>query len=76
VAKFIAQKFHSPACLNSSCTPNGSGVVCVPMAGLNQFGCNSRGTLKVNSVNGTAATAKADLKNNGFLLSPLCGLAS
>jgi len=135
VAKFIAQKFHSAACLNSSCTPNGSGVVCVPAAGLNQFGCNEHGTLKLNSVNGTApttgsgkstvinssyspsflntiydvvrydsttpdhipaylepqfaaasaatpgwycsaATAKADLKNYGFLLSPLCGLAS
>ena len=56
VAKFIAQKFHSAACLNSSCTPNGSGVVCVPTAGLNQFGCNEHGTLKVNSVNGTAPT--------------------
>src|SRR6185437_2600477 len=103
--------------------------------GLNQFGCNEHGTLKINSVNGTvptagsgksmtinpsfsaaflnniydvvrydsttpdhipaylepqfaaasaavpgwncsAATAKADLKNYGFLLSPLCGLAS
>jgi ABC-type phosphate transport system substrate-binding protein len=135
VAKFIAQKFHSAACLNSACTPNSSGVVCVPAAGLNQFGCNEHGTLKVNSVNGTApttgngksttinpgysapflntiydvvrydsttpdripayleplfgsasaatpgwdcsnATAKADLKNYGFLLSPLCGLAS
>ena len=135
VAKFIAQKFHSAACLNSSCTPNSSGVVCVPTAGLNQFGCNEHGTLKVNSVNGTApttgsgksttinpsysapflntiydvvrydsttpdhipaylepqfaaasaaipgwdcsnATAKADLKNYGFLLSPLCGLTS
>jgi ABC-type phosphate transport system substrate-binding protein len=135
VAKFIAQKFHSAACLNSSCTPNGSGVVCVPTAGLNQFGCNEHGTLKVNSINGTApttgtgkattinpsfsaaflntiydvvrydsttpdhipaylepqfgsasaatpgwdcsaATAKTDLKNYGFLLSPLCGLTS
>jgi ABC-type phosphate transport system substrate-binding protein len=135
VAKFIAQKFHSANCLNSSCTPNGSGVVCTPAAGQNQFGCNEHGTLKLNSVNGTApttgsgkgttinpsfsaaflntiydvvrydsttpdhipaylepqfaaasatvpgwdcssATAKADLKNYGFLLSPLCGVAS
>jgi len=135
VAKFIAQKFHSAACLNTACTPNSNRVVCVPAAGLNQFGCNEHGTLKINSVNGTvptagsgksmtinpsfsaaflnniydvvrydsttpdhipaylepqfaaasaavpgwncsAATAKADLKNYGFLLSPLCGLAS
>jgi ABC-type phosphate transport system substrate-binding protein len=135
VAKFIAQKFHSAACLNSACTPNSSGVVCTPVAGQNQFGCNEHGTLKLNSVNGTApttgkgkvttinpsfsaaflntiydvvrydsttpdhipaylepqfasasaatpgwycssTTAKADLKNYGFLLSPLCGLAS
>ena len=56
VAKFIAQKFHSATCLNSSCTPNSNGVVCVPTAGLNQFGCNEHGTLKINSVNGTAPT--------------------
>jgi ABC-type phosphate transport system substrate-binding protein len=135
VAKFISQKFHSASCLNSSCTPNSNGVVCVPAAGLNEFGCNEHGTLKVNSVNGTApttgkgksttinpnfsaaflntiydvvrydsttpdhipayleplfaaasaatpgwacssTTAKTDLKNYGFLLSPLCGVAS
>jgi ABC-type phosphate transport system substrate-binding protein len=135
VAKFIAQKFHSAACLNSSCTPDSNGVVCTPTAGFNLFGCNLHGTLKINSINGTAPTtgtgkgttinpsfsatflnpiydvvrydsttpdhipayleqlyaaasaatpgwacsstaAKADLKNYGYLLSPLCGIAS
>jgi len=135
VAKWIAQKFHSAACLNSSCTPDANGVVCKPVAGQNQFGCNLHGTLKVNSINGTAptagtgkattinpnfsatfinpifdvvrydattpdhipaylerlyasasaatpgwvcssATAKADLKHYGDLLSPLCGTTS
>ena len=135
VAKFIAQKFHSANCLNSACTPNSNGVVCVPVAGQNQFGCNEHGTLKLNSINGTtpttgtgksttinpsfsapflntiydvvrydsttpdhipayleplfasssaatpgwacsSTTAKTDLKNYGFLLSPLCGLTS
>jgi ABC-type phosphate transport system substrate-binding protein len=136
VAKYIAQKFHSAHCLNSGCTPNGSGVVCTPTAGQNQFGCNLHGTLKLNSINGIApttgtgtgttintsfaatsygnpisdvvrydsttpdhipaylerlyatasaatpgwvcssATAKADLKHYGYLLSPLCGIPS
>lgn len=136
VAKYIAQRFHSATCLNSGCTPNGSGVVCTPAAGQNQFGCNLHGTLKLNSINGIApttgtgtgttintsfasssygnpisdvvrfdpttpdhipaylerlyasasastpgwacsnATAKADLKHYGYLLSPLCGIPS
>ena len=102
------------------------------MTGQNQFGCDLHGTLKLNSINGsapttgtgkstilnqtffnssgfgnpisdvvrfdstttdhipaylepifgrsgwacTSTTAKADLKNYGFLLSPLCGVAS
>ena len=135
VAKWIAQKFHSAHCLNAGCTPNGSGVVCTPTGGQNQFGCDLHGTLKLNSINGTApttgagtgttinssfsptflnpiydvvrydastpdhipayleplyaaasaatpgwactsATAKADLKHYGYLLSPLCGVPS
>jgi phosphate transport system substrate-binding protein len=135
VAKWIAQKFHSAHCLNAGCAPNGSGVVCTPAAGQNQFGCDLHGTLKLGSINGTApttgsgtgttinpgfsatflnpiydvvrfdattpdhipaylepiyaaasaatpgwacssATAKADLKHYGYLLSPLCGAAS
>jgi hypothetical protein len=131
VAKWIAQRFHSAHCLSSGCTPNGSGVVCTPVTGQDQFGCDQHGTLKLNSINGiapttgtgkstvisqgfsqtsygnpisdvvrydstttdhipaylepifgvsgwacTSATAKADLKNYGFLLSPLCGVAS
>jgi ABC-type phosphate transport system substrate-binding protein len=130
-AKWIAQKFHSAHCLNSGCTPNSSGVVCTPVTGQDQFGCDQHGTLKLNSINGivpttgtgksttinqgfyqtsygnpisdvvrydstttdhipaylepifgvsgwacTNTTAKADLKNYGFVLSPLCGVAS
>ena len=130
VAKWIAQRFHSAHCLNSGCAPSG-GVVCKPVTGQNQFGCDLHGTLKLNSINGIApttgtgkstvinqsfsqssygnpvsdvvrfdstttdhipaylepivgtsgwactnTTAKADLKNYGYLLSPLCGIAS
>ena len=130
VAKWIAQKFHSAPCLNSTCTAS-SGVICKPATGQNQFGCDQHGTLKLNSINGiapttgtgkatvinpsfygtsygnpisdvvrydstttdhipaylepiygahgwacTSKTAKADLKNYGFVLLPTCGLAS
>lgn len=55
IAKYIAQRYHSAACLNSSCTPV-SGVECKPAAGQNLFGCDEHGTLRLRSVNGTAPT--------------------
>jgi ABC-type phosphate transport system substrate-binding protein len=55
VAKYIAEKFHSAKCLNSTCTPV-SGKVCKPASGQNLFGCDEHGTLKLNSINGTKPT--------------------
>lgn len=55
IAKYIAQRYHSATCLNSSCTPV-SGVECKPATGKNLFGCDEHGTLKLNSVNGTKPT--------------------
>jgi ABC-type phosphate transport system substrate-binding protein len=55
IAKFIAQRYHSAKCFNSGCTPV-SGKVCKPASGQNLFGCDEHGTLKLNSVNGTAPT--------------------
>ena len=72
VAKWIAQKFHSAHCLNSGCTPNGSGVVCTPVTGQNQFGCDLHGTLKLNSINGiapTTGTGKSTTINLSFFQS-------
>jgi ABC-type phosphate transport system substrate-binding protein len=56
VSKYIAQRYHSAKCLNSACTPNGSGVVCTPSGGQNLFGCDTRGTMVLNEINGTAPT--------------------
>ena len=134
--KYIAERFHSATCFNSSCTPNGSGLRCTPSGTQNLFGCNNHGTLVLKKINGIApttgtgqgtvinsafpatfqrtvfevvpfdpatsdhipgatspvggvnleqifgasgfvctnATAKADLKKYGFLVSPLCGI--
>lgn len=55
IAKYIAQRYHSAKCLNSSCTAV-SGVECKPATGQNLFGCDEHGTLKLNSVNGTKPT--------------------
>ena len=72
IAKFIAQRYHSAKCLNSSCTAV-SGVECNPAKGQNLFGCDEHGTLKVNSVNGikpTAGTAPNVTINSTFGSSP------
>jgi ABC-type phosphate transport system substrate-binding protein len=72
IAKFIAQRYHSAKCLNSSCTAV-SGVECKPAKGQNLFGCDEHGTLKVNSVNGikpTAGTAPNVTINSTFGSSP------
>ena len=134
--KYIAEKFHSTTCNNSTCTPDSNGNVCTPAAGKNLFGCNTHGTMVLKQINGVApttgtgtgtvinssfpatfqrtvfevvpydpatsdhipgatspvggvnleaifgasgfvctnSTAKADLKNYGFLVTPLCGV--
>lgn len=55
IGKFIAEKFHSADCLNSTCTPV-NGKVCHPASGQNKFGCDVHGTMKLNSINGTKPT--------------------
>jgi ABC-type phosphate transport system substrate-binding protein len=55
IGKYIAEKFHSAKCLNSSCTPV-SGKVCKPASGQNKFGCDVHGTMVLHSVNGTPPT--------------------
>jgi ABC-type phosphate transport system substrate-binding protein len=137
IGKYIAEKFHSATCLNSTCTPNSSGIACNPSGHQNLFGCNTHGTMVLKKINGVApttgsgtgtvinssfpaafqrilfevvpydpatsdhipgaeagapggvnleplfgasgfvctnTTAKADLKNYGFLVTPLCGV--
>jgi ABC-type phosphate transport system substrate-binding protein len=136
IGKYIAEKFHSTTCNNSTCTPDSNGNVCTPAAGKNLFGCNTHGTMVLKQINGVApttgagtgtvinssfpatfqrivfevvpydpatsdhipgatspvggvnleaifgasgfvctnSTARADLKNYGFLVTPLCGV--
>lgn len=48
----------------------------VALASLGYPNPSSRGNEHAQTWACTNATAKADLKNYGFLLSPLCGIAS
>jgi len=71
IGKWLAEAEHSAKCLNSSCTPNSSGVVCTPKSGQNLFGCNTHGKLNLNTVNSTNPTTpfpptKAAIINSGF----------
>jgi ABC-type phosphate transport system substrate-binding protein len=54
VGDYISQVYYSAACLNSGCTPNGSGVVCAPTKSQNQFGCDVSGVLQLNKLNNMA----------------------
>jgi ABC-type phosphate transport system substrate-binding protein len=138
IGKFIAEKFHSTACITkSTCAPNASGIICKHTPGKNLFGCDTHGTMVLRQINGIApttgtgastvinsafpstfqrivfevvpfdpnttdhipgseagapgginlepmfgasgfvctnATAKTDLRNYGFLVTPLCGV--
>ena len=49
---WIAQAYHSAACVNKSCTAV-KGVTCKPKKGQNAFGCADNGVLKLNGINGT-----------------------
>jgi ABC-type phosphate transport system substrate-binding protein len=55
VGQYLAESYHSAKCLNTSCTPV-KGVVCTPRKGQNLFGCDTHGTMMLNSINGTAPT--------------------
>jgi hypothetical protein len=56
VGKYLAERYHSAACFNTSCTANSSGLICTPKGAQNLFGCNTRGTMVLNKVNSTAPT--------------------
>jgi|SRR5215469_2538751 len=62
VAKYIAEKFHSATCLNTSCTPNASGVTCTPKSGQNLFGCNTHGNMVLRNIDGTVPTTGTGTK--------------
>lgn len=69
IGKYIAERFHSATCFNSSCTPNGSGLRCTPGAHQNLFGCNTHGTLVLKQINGvapTTGTGKGTVINSAF----------
>ncbi len=62
IGKYIAEAFHSAKCTNSSCTPSSAGVTCIHLPGFNFFGCNTHGTMVLNSINGTAPTVGSGKK--------------
>jgi ABC-type phosphate transport system substrate-binding protein len=56
IGKYIAERFHSATCFNSTCTPNGSGLRCAPSGTQDLFGCNTHGTMVLKQINGVAPT--------------------
>jgi len=56
VGKYLAQRYHSAACLVAACTPNSSGLICSVSGTKDLFGCNNRGTLILGELNGTDPT--------------------
>jgi len=56
IGKFIAEKFHSAACFNATCTPNAAGLRCAPSGTKNLFGCNTHGTMVLKQIEGVAPT--------------------
>jgi len=55
VGKWIAEKFHSASCGTiANCFAHPTS--CTPTGGQNVFGCNTHGTMVLNSINGTAPT--------------------
>jgi ABC-type phosphate transport system substrate-binding protein len=56
VGKYLAERYHSAKCFNTSCTANSSGFQCTPKGSQNLFGCNNHGTMVPNQINGTNPT--------------------
>jgi periplasmic binding family protein len=59
VGKYIAEKFHSAKCVNSTCTGN---PACHPTSTQNKFGCDTHGTMVLRKINGTAPTTGTGTK--------------
>jgi ABC-type phosphate transport system substrate-binding protein len=53
IGKYIAQKFHSAACLNAGCT---GSPACHPTKTQNKFGCDKHGSMVLRDINGTVPT--------------------
>jgi ABC-type phosphate transport system substrate-binding protein len=64
VGKYLAERYHSATCFNTSCTADSSGFKCTPKGSQNLFGCNTRGTMVLDEVNGTAPTTPYPLTNS------------
>jgi hypothetical protein len=56
VGDYLAQKFRGNACVNSGCTPNANGVICVKIPGHLQFWCDVHGGMTLGSIDGVAPT--------------------
>ena len=57
IGKYVAEKFHSTACITkSTCAPNANGVSCTHAPGKNRFGCDTHGTMVLEQINGVAPT--------------------
>jgi ABC-type phosphate transport system substrate-binding protein len=53
IGKYLAQKFHSAACLHSGCTGNPQ---CKPTGSQNRFGCDEVGNMRLRMIDGTNPT--------------------
>jgi ABC-type phosphate transport system substrate-binding protein len=51
VGAYLAQAFHSAACLKPGCT---GSPACKPAGAQNLFGCDQHGVLRLNKISGTA----------------------
>jgi ABC-type phosphate transport system substrate-binding protein len=76
VGKYIAERYHSAKCFNTTCTPTGSSnnLICTPKGPNDLFGCDTRGTLNLGVLNSTdpttpwplTKTTKNPVINSGF----------
>jgi ABC-type phosphate transport system substrate-binding protein len=73
VGAYLSQRYHSPNCINSDCSPAPSGPPCKFVSGKNRYGCNEVGVLQLNTLGGskpttpwplTATTNKATINHN------------
>jgi len=57
VGAYLAQAYHSAACIKTNCSPNASGEICKPSGSQNEFGCDETGVLQLNTIGGSKPTA-------------------
>ena len=56
VGAYLAARYHSATCENSTCTPDSNGIICSPKGTQPLFQCNDRGTMILGELNGTDPT--------------------